>query len=132
MIKIKIKTKKKGFTLMELIIVISIIGILASIIYPGFVSYTEKAKLTKAIQDAKTIVSAVDTYNSEQDVTAINEGTILSSTDLSNAIIGSSKLIKKLPSEFSLDLTISDIRTISDSKVSELNYDKSTGKVTVK
>lgn len=126
------RKKNKGFTLMELIIVIAIVGILASIIYPGFISYTEKAKLTKAIQDAKTLITAVDTYNSEKEAIAISEDTVLSNADLSTALIGPEKPITKLPSEFAGELKISVVRTIADSKIDELSYDKTTGKVTHK
>lgn len=126
------RIKKKGFTLMELIIVIAIIGILASIIYPGFLAYTEKAKLTRAIQDAKTLVAAVDTYNSEQEADAITEETNLSDEDLNSAIVGKEKPIKKLPTEFSSELKMSHIRDIAESKINDLKYDKTTGKVSLK
>lgn len=126
------RVKKKGFTLMELIIVIAITGILASIIYPGFLSYTEKARLTKAIQDAKAFVAAVDTYNADQEGASISEETALSSSDLSTAIVGTNKPIIKLPTEFDTGLTVSEIRIIADSRTSELYYDKDTGKVDLK
>lgn len=126
------RIKKKGFTLMELIIVIAIIGILAAVIYPSFISYTEKAKLTKAIQDAKVLILDIDSYNSEQEITSINEDTILSNSDFNTAIIGAEKAIRNLPSEFSNDLTISKIRSIADSKINELSYNRTTGKVNLK
>ena len=40
-----------GFTLLELIIVIVIVGILASIAVPGYHSFIEKARITRAISD---------------------------------------------------------------------------------
>lgn len=45
-----VKKRTPGFTLIELLIVIAVIGILASLVYPGFKDYVFKARR----QDAKT------------------------------------------------------------------------------
>lgn len=51
---------KKGFTLVELVIVIAIIGILACIIIPTIYNYVQKAKIKAAIADAKTIKTSIE------------------------------------------------------------------------
>jgi len=52
--------KKKGFTLIELIVVIAIMGILAAIIIPKFSGFQDKARATQAIVDGKQVATAID------------------------------------------------------------------------
>lgn len=53
--------KKKGFTLIELIIVIAIIAILIALVVPKFMNVTKDAKIKADIANAKTIESAITT-----------------------------------------------------------------------
>lgn len=52
--------KEGGFTLIELIIVIAILGILAMVLLPKFTGFTKKAKETTIQAEATTIKKAIE------------------------------------------------------------------------
>ena len=55
-------TNNQGFTLIELMIVIAIIGILAAIAIPNFIAYRNKTFCSATESDANSIASAVADY----------------------------------------------------------------------
>ena len=56
---------EKGFTLIELMIVVAIIGILAAIAIPNFLSYQKKAKTSEAKVNIGAIKTSQESYKAE-------------------------------------------------------------------
>lgn len=80
--------KRKGFMLLELIIVVAIIGILAAVAIPNLVGMTDEAKVAKIQSDLSTIGTAMEVYHVKKGGTY--------PTDLST-LAGDNGYLKKVP-----------------------------------
>ena len=61
------KTFQKGFTLIELMIVVAIIGILAAIAIPNFIKFQARSKQSEVKANLKAIYTAQKAYLQEKD-----------------------------------------------------------------
>jgi prepilin-type N-terminal cleavage/methylation domain-containing protein len=58
----KLTTKRAGFTLVEIMIVVAIIALLAAIAVPGFLRARKRSQASKVLNDLRLISSAMDQY----------------------------------------------------------------------
>ncbi len=56
---------KRGFSLVELMIVVAVLGILAAIVIPQFQSYTTQAKQAAAESNLRTLRGAIELYTAQ-------------------------------------------------------------------
>ncbi|MFL6540506.1 MAG: type II secretion system protein, partial [Chthoniobacterales bacterium] len=64
------KQRTRGFTLIEIMVVVAIIALLAAVAVPGFLRARKRSQASRVLNDLRSIDSAVDQYaleNHKQD-----------------------------------------------------------------
>jgi prepilin-type N-terminal cleavage/methylation domain-containing protein len=79
----KLTTKRGGFTLVEIMIVVAIIALLAAIAVPGFLRARKRSQASKIINDLRMIDSAMDQYAIE---TTKKSGDAIAISDWTNYV----------------------------------------------
>jgi len=77
----KVRKNKKGFTLIELIVVIAILGILVLLAAPKFLGYTKNAKVATMQADVKTLSNAALIYNIEEEAWPVSDETVIATIE---------------------------------------------------
>ena len=79
--KMNLTSRRTGFTLVEIMIVVAIIALLAAIAVPGFLRARKRSQASRIINDLRLIDSAVDQYAIE---TNKSSGNPVAITDWTN------------------------------------------------
>ena len=81
------RNRTRGFTLIEVLVVIAIISVLATILIPSFNGARKKPYDTSALQCGKAIVTAQVSYTAEHNNTAANSITQLNNSDVNEQCV---------------------------------------------
>jgi general secretion pathway protein G len=81
---------KKGFTLVEILIVVVILGILAAIVIPQFTEASTEAKTSSLVTDLQSMRSQIELYKVQHNdnLPGVANGTHLATAGFVNSLIG--------------------------------------------
>ncbi len=111
------ENKKKGFTLVELIVVLVILAILAALLIPALTGYIDRAKRKSIVAETRQAVMAAQTlYDEENAKSKTNTAVTIETGEFTKAKIKSLSEVKG---------TVTDV-TLNGNKIGTLTYDDGT------
>lgn len=113
----KRRSKKGGFTLVELIVVLVILAILAALLIPALTGYIDKAKNKKIVAETRQIVTAAQTLFDE-DYGAGRATSATTGYTTGNGAQFTKDNVEKLSEVKTGSFTI----TVANGKISEVKY----------
>lgn len=115
------KFNKKGFTIVELVIVIAVIAILSAVLIPTFSNVIENANETAALQEAKNKLSAYVGYMGAEGK-ALNDGVVFIAEDSNHNVDGAYVYYRGALRKFNLD----DVKKLTDDDLDSIPENKRT------
>lgn len=114
-----LKRRKKGFSLVELVVVMAIIGVLLVALAPNYKGFIKSAQNTAVQVDAKSLSTMIDLYNMRNSV-PIADSVVISSlgTTLASETSTEAKTITEFLNELTgkssplLSATVGNLQTI--------------------
>ncbi len=109
------KDNKKGFTLVELIVVLVILAILAALLIPALTGYIDKAKKKQIVAETRQAVMAAQTLADEEYAksTTFTAGDL---TTVTSITVNDIKTLAEVPG------TINSVNVDADGKITSLEY----------
>lgn len=87
------KTSNKGFSMVELIIVIAIMAILAAALAPALIKYINKSRLSTDVQTGQTIATSIQSALADE--AANNSASSVATTDVNALLTGTDDFCKE-------------------------------------
>ena len=118
-----LKNKKKGFTLLELLVVLAILAILIAIAVPVYKNQKQKAAITAHNANVRVLETAVESYRQD------NDGKLPDKLDINELVNGKYiKSVPKVPASENEKLKGKSYSIESDGKISpaEIHNDNGT------
>ena len=117
-----IKKDQKGFTLVEVIVVLVILAIMAAVLIPSLIGYIDKSRQNTVVSETRSIVTAVQTLASEKYAKQNDSSTTVYTL---GTVVGTTVIlyndIETLYEIEDLDTKLSGV-TITGGKVTALKY----------
>ena len=114
----KLSTRRAGFTLVEIMIVVAIIALLAAIAVPGFLRARKRSQASKILNDLRMIDSAMDQYAIE---TGKKSGATIDVVDWTNYVKKDSNLYVTGADLFGNSYGVQSVDTIPKVPISAFN-----------
>ena len=83
--EVKKELNNKGFSLIELIIVVAIMAVLIGVLAPQYLKYVEKSRQSADLASYESIISAIETYATDPSITWTNGKVTCSTTAVMTA-----------------------------------------------